>query len=64
METKILYAKRHKSTLPKFRSYQLEDVSGSIGLIEEEIKKWQRGDLLRSTQTIPSQLNIVYEESD
>lgn len=64
METKILYAKRRKVTVPIFRAYELEDVSSSVGLIEEEIVKWRRGELLRSTQTIPSQLNIVYEESE
>jgi hypothetical protein len=60
METKILYAKRHKKPLPRFKSYPLDEVAESVDLIEEEIRKWQRGELAY-TQSIPSQLNIVYE---
>ncbi len=61
METKVLYAKRHKTLIPKFKAYELQDVSGSIHLINEEINNIKKAELFRSTQSIPTQLNIVYE---
>ena len=34
METKILYSKRHKTVIPKFRAFELEDIANSVNLIE------------------------------
>lgn len=42
MDTKILYAKRYKTQMPRFKSYELSDVVGTMRLIEEETVKWRR----------------------
>ena len=56
MEYKILYAKKNSLLPPKFSSVKVEEVSMSMNLVEEEIRRFQE------EENREVHLNIVYEE--